>query len=240
MRKSLLVVVSVVVAVWPAAAVAASRDAVSDHTAFGAYQRFLAAMVSAAGEERSAGDAFIATISAGCPNVLAALNVVPASQINRAALTAFAGEVGTDLELSALRSLRRPLSRMTAVLSGLRWSAARTSVQIKRYTSTVRAYFTLAPSDLCADARALASSNAQTAPTGTLQWLAGYGQASARLNTASSLLVGILTRFATPSDLPAMHAIERLLRRLPASQEAVLNAEVPKLFAALGITTTSS
>jgi hypothetical protein len=88
-------------------------------------------------------------------------------------------------------------------------------------------------SDLCVDAQALAASNGQTTPPGTLPFLAKYGRVAGRTGFAG--LRHVLERVQTPADAKLVRDINRLTRRAEARLKALAKAEHTKLLSALGI-----
>lgn len=217
------------------AGAATARDAASGRAALRAYRRYVSGLVLDIPAWRRADDAFVASISTGCPNVLAAMPVLTSGSVNQSAVTAFGQELVTDLEVVARASDRVPLARMANALTRLRWSSQRTSAKVKRYLASYRALFGLSPSDVCADAQALAASNAQTTPPGTLKWLAIYSRDEKPAAATGLAFVRLLNRFRTPADLPEIAAINRLSARAQSAITALLAAEAPKLLSALGI-----
>jgi hypothetical protein len=221
--------------ILPSAAIAAPVDRTSDHVALRAYQRYFSWLVSQAPAWRRDGDAFVASISGSCPNVLAAVNLLPVSSVNKGAVTSFGEEIGADLGAVANVSSRVPLGNMAKTLSGLRWSSHQTSEQIKRFLAATRKLVRLAPSDVCADARALAASNAQVTPPGTLRFLATVGRVSSAARAGGSAFETILARFQTAADRPVIDGINRLKHRLTSALRAFATAEVGKVLSALGL-----
>jgi hypothetical protein len=82
---------------------------------------------------------------------------------------AFIKEVGSDLAVEINAASRGRLARMTKALSRLPWSSKSTKTTVTRFLEAQHSLFSLAPSDLCADADALAA-NPEATPPGTLQW----------------------------------------------------------------------
>lgn len=107
---------------WPIASALANTtishvDAASDHAATLAYHRFLSATVA---PSRRADDAFVSSISTSCPNVLAAVNLLPAGSFSRSAVLAFGEEMAGDLTLAAVAPWHGPFAKLAAALRRLR------------------------------------------------------------------------------------------------------------------------
>ena len=134
-------------------------DVASDHTLIRAYQTFLTGVLSDVPKWRNADNAYISKISASCPNVLAAVNILPSNQVNHAAVFAFGEEVGGDLLVSQGTPMLHRLARLQTSISTLHWSNRKARTGVSGYFSAEKTLYSLAPSDLCADATAFAASN---------------------------------------------------------------------------------
>jgi hypothetical protein len=167
------------------AALAAPVDVASDHVLIRAYETFLTGVLSDVPSWRNADNGYISGISVSCPNVLAAVNILPANQVNQGAAVALGEEIGGDLLVSQGTSRLHRMARPQASISTLHWSNRKARNTVNGYASAWSAFNSLAPSDLCADATAFAASNAQTTPPGTLQWLATFGALATRNQSAS-------------------------------------------------------
>ncbi len=218
-----------------APAAAAPVDAASDHAATVAYHRYLSALVSNIPASRSADDALISSIAGSCPNVLAAVNLLPVSSVNKSALLAFGEEIGGDVAVAALEPDRGVPAQLARALTPLRWSSRQSSKTITRYLASTRKFFGLRPSDLCGDAQTLAASAAQATPPGTLQWLASFGRYGTAWGNATSAFIKLLERYQTQADGALITEINQLVRRWRSLVDSLATTEVPKLASALGI-----
>jgi hypothetical protein len=182
---------------------------------------------------QQADDAFVASTATNCPNVLAAVGLLPASSATHAADTAIGEEMDADLVVVSDVADRAPFEALSSTITRLRWSSIRTATRIRRTLEAERTYFSLPPSDLCADARVFAGANALSTPPGTLQFLATFG----RLGGAAGLkgLYGTIHRFATPADNRLIDANNRLVDRAVAAEKPLAAAEFLKLKSALGL-----
>jgi hypothetical protein len=218
----------------PAVATAriANVDVVSDHAATRAYHRYLSATVF---PSRSADDAFVSSISRSCPSVLAAVNLLPVSSVNRSAVIAFGEELGSDLALVAEAPWRGQFVKLARALGRLRWSSRQSGQTVTRYLASVRMFFRLAPSDLCSDARALAASNAQATPAGTLTWLAAFGRNGTSSRNATSAFLNLLARYQLPTDGSLIIANNRLSNRSNSALKVLVTTEARKLGSGLGL-----
>jgi hypothetical protein len=220
----------------PLASAAAARvDKASSRAALGAYHAFLAEHLASIPAGQQQDDAFVASISAHCPNVLASVALLPEGSFNQAAITAFAQEAGADLALVANASTRPGLASMATALGRLRWSSRKTTAEIKRFLEGVQQLLTLAPSDLCLDAQALAASTAQVTPPGTLQLLATVHRLGSAAAAGTSGFIKILERFQTPAEGHMIAANNRLVGSIESASEKAVEAEGHKLLSVLGL-----
>jgi hypothetical protein len=225
-----------VLLVLAASALAAPVDVASDHALVHAYKAFLHGALSDVPAWRQADDAYRSNISASCPNVLAAVNLLPSSQINQAAATAFGEEVAGDLLVSQGPLMLDRLSKLQTSISRLRWSNGKARATVNRYLSAGKALYSMAPSDLCADATAFAASGAKTTPPGTLGWLATFGTLDDRNGTAGGALRALVGKYHSSRDTGSVKDVLKLLNRLQAVESNVLQDEGSKLLPALGLT----
>jgi hypothetical protein len=146
---------------------------------------------------------------------------------------AFIKEVGSDLAVEINAASRGRLARMTKALSRLPWSSKSTKTTVTRFVEAQHSLFSLAPSDLCADADALAA-NPETTPPGTLQWVATKGNASRATTAGNTAFVKMLGSFADASDAPVFKDIVAQSKRFVMAYKPLIKAEATKLLATLG------
>jgi hypothetical protein len=227
--------------VWPASAGAAPLDVASGGVALSAYHTYMSALVSDLPASQQRADAFVASISASCPNALAAVSGVPAnpaspvSPVNQSATFMFGEEVGLDAALEVGDPSTAPLAALDRTLAGLRWSSLRTAAKIKRFLKAKRALLTLPASDLCGDARALVSANAQVTPPGTLAFVATAKRDAAAASAGNSAFVKILNRFHTRAEHTTVAATNRLVRKLKSAYTTLSTTEAHELLPVLGL-----
>jgi hypothetical protein len=113
---------------------AGQSDVASDQVALRVYHRYLTGVVADIPSWLRLDDGFIASVSATCPNVLAALNLLPVSKVNMSAVIAFGEEAAADINLAALVAERPRFASLATALSKLRWSSAQTARTIRRYS----------------------------------------------------------------------------------------------------------
>jgi hypothetical protein len=217
-----------------ASAAVKPADIKTDRVALGAFKQFLGAVHSQATTITQAADAYIASISTTCPNVLAPLQSL--TSVNVSAVKAVLTEGGLGMSLAATVSYRAPLTKFGNKVSRLRWTSRSSKLVVKRYLTAEHAVYFMQPSDLCTDATALVTSNGQTTPPATTQALAAIANAQKAVKPAASALIRLLSRFATNADRPVINAIRKLASELVSEETSFANHEVPKLVTALGLT----
>jgi hypothetical protein len=236
-RLSLLACAAVTLALVSAGSASATLvDKSSDVKATRAYATFLHSLVSRAPAWQTNGDAFIASITANCPNVLAAVNMLPLTASNAGGIRTFGEEMGSDLAAVSNAANKASFERLVHALSRLRWSGRATKSALTRFVAAGRVFLSVPPSDLCTDAQALAASSAQTTPPGTVTWLANDQRIINAQRRGLDGFIGVLKRFQTPADRRFVNGIDNLAVVLTADQNSFLSAEVPKLEASLGLT----
>jgi hypothetical protein len=223
-----------VVALGSASAGAAPADRASDHVAIRAFDRYLKASGASLPASRRADQAFVRSISARCRNVLAPLASRPASSVNAKALKLFVDESVFDLVDRSNAPIRQPFSRLAQTLSTLRWSSAGAAHAVAAFAPAERRVFSLAPSDLCADARAFRA-NPHITSAGTRRWVANWQRANKAAGRAAFRLGEVLGFFHGPADVGALRDIGRRANRLSAADKTLERAQETSLLGALGI-----
>jgi len=215
-------------------AAAAPIDTASARVGLRAYQRYLGAAVAEMPASTQADDAFVSSVSTTCPNVLAAVNLLPSNSTNSGAAVALGEEAGADLLLDSNVPDRAPFATLMRSVSKLRWSKRGLAAKVEGSLVAQNRYFQLAPSDLCGDASAYASSNAQVTPPGTLTFLAEFN----RVSNAPGLsgLSTVLLRFETPADSGVVNDITRLQNKLVSGGQVLYQSASTKLVSVLGLT----
>ena len=104
-----------------------------------------------------------------------------------------------------------------------------------RFVDSERRFSGLTPSDLCGDARALAASNAQTTPPGTLNWLATFGRYATGSQNGGTAFLKLLARYQSPADRSLILANNRLVKQSNSALRSLVTTESRKLFSALGL-----
>lgn len=219
----------------PAAAGATQRDKTSATAALRAYRTYMTHLVAEQPAWEAKASTLVASITAGCPNVLAPLNLLPLTQIDQGALTAFGEEAGGDLSLDAAQADVANFERLVRTLDRLRWSSRTARSGVTRFVKAGRAYFAFAQSDLCGDARALAADNGASTPPGTLIWLANFSGVTAERERGLVALQRTVRRFETPVDGGLISRINQLASRDGNEEQAFVTGQIPKILTAFGL-----
>jgi hypothetical protein len=227
------------VAVPANTAAAAPVDKASAHAAVAALVSWQTGLMADAPISRQGDEQFVASVAAGCPDVLAAVNLLPSSGVNRAAPFALGEEIAADLFLARFLPAERSVTASFAsTVERLPWSSSVTRAEIRREMQAQRRYFALAPSNLCADARALAASNTRTTPAATLRFLAAFGRDFAGVQ--ASPLNAAINRYKTPPDASLIRAANRNGPLLVAARKALVISEAPKVLSILGLSSSAA
>jgi len=213
-------------------AVASPLDAASAHAGLRADRAFASSLVRKTGDAQAGVRAFVAGVQARCPKVLQTLS--SSDTFAQGAASQFGKEVGADLVLSAFASFREPLATLDQRIGRLRWSNPAIGARLRRAVDAETAVFSLMPSDLCADASALAANGGRHFPPGARAFLTTFQHevdVSARLDVKQTLV-----RYRRPgSDQKLVREIRRLENRADTRLGDTLAVEVPKLLNALGL-----
>ncbi len=230
-----LAVAAVLLALTAASTAATRLNSKSDHAGLASYRRLMAAQLSNVHASGDAAEAFVASVSAGCPNALAAVALQPATAQSRHVLNAFGEEAAMDLAVAANAPDRIPFSALAGTLARLHWSQPHMAGAVRRFLAAAHQLLWLSPSSLCVDANALATTQARTTPPGTLQSLALFARVSSRVGSDVTTMMTVLGRHTSARDAGLVDTIDRLATRLDAAMTALLTKEMTKLGIALGL-----
>jgi hypothetical protein len=218
---------------WSSVASAKPVDVRSAHAALRDYKAYLSSVVSQLSAARRADDVFVGTIAAKCPNAAASLRNVTVTPTNQPILNEFGEEIGGDVVLPAAAPFQKPLATLTRRLSKLHWSSGARKRSIARSLAKQARLYALPPSDLCADASALAAGNAQSLPPGTAAFVAGYQNATRAAGLDA--LKSTLSRFARRGDRKLRSRVRKLQQEAGGGLESVARASGNRLLQALGL-----
>ncbi len=219
---------------WSATALAAPIDKASDRVAVRAFNSYLKASLSGLPASKRSDQAFVHSIAARCGNVLAPLGSRPASSVNQKAAKKFVQETVYDLTDKSNVALARPFGRMAHTLSATRWSSRPAAAAVTAFILTEHKVLSIAPSNLCADARAFAANPGKT-PAGTGRWVAKFVHANNAAGHAAFVFGEVLGTFRSPSDAGALKNLGRLSKRVTAADKKLEKTEETNLLGALGL-----
>ena len=234
-RRRVLAIAIGLLAVWPAAS-SAAVNRTSDHTALTAYHAYLNDLISMVPSWRTADDAYISSISGKCAGALSSLQHAAPGSFNKRALLAFGLEAGADLDaVSVYPSARPALGTLAASLGSLHWSNPGIQKVVSGYIGAERRLFALTPSDLCADAHALAASHGRSVSRGTAAFVTKFGHRVVAAGQIATAFLTVLARFAGPSDRGLVSSTNHLLHQFGTKVTALAGPEAKKLVAVLGL-----
>jgi hypothetical protein len=181
--------------------------------------------------------AFVSAVDGGCADVLAPLNSLPASAVNTSALRTFGEEIGGDVGVAFVdQKVYKSFARLAAALSNLQWSSPETSQTITAFIKSEEATLRLTPSDLCADARAVAA-NPEATPAPTERWVVTLNEDYAASRSRLNGFLHILSRFQTKADVGVIASINRLATLVNSSQLSTRNTDASEILSDLGLAT---
>jgi hypothetical protein len=220
--------------VCPASAAAAPIDTTSDQIALVAYDRYVTALVAGVGSGARADLQYIASVRVDCGRVLAPLASRPPGQVSQGALLDLGEEIGGDLAIELHTEAIAPFARLKSAIGKLRWSTRRTNQAVTAFLSAAQASLLVPLSDLCADARSLASQPTQE-PAGTRLFLANYLPAAKLARQRLGPFLAVLARYATPTEASVIATIRRLVAEFNATAKADETADGATALTALGL-----
>ncbi len=106
-----------------------------------------------------------------------------------------------------------PIATFAHAVKGLHWSNGRLTRAVRTFTSKLVGLSTLAVPSLCGDIGAWATSGYQTLPASTAQFNQHYNAVDPEAEE-SPLIIKLATPYATPSDVPILHRVERFEAQL--------------------------
>jgi hypothetical protein len=218
----------------PSAAAATPRDTASDRVALHAYHRYVSALVAGIPDGVSADAGAVASVQSDCPGVLRPLRTKPAGSVNRPAVVAFGEEIGGDMSVAFHGEAAAPFAQFATAVGKLRWSSRATARTVSALVRAVRASLAIPQSDLCSDARALAS-DPLSEPSGTSSFLAAYLPATTAATQQLKPFLNVLSRYQTAGEHRTIASINHLVARFSRESTADENADSDQVLAALGL-----
>jgi len=224
------------IALWATVGIAAAAplDFASDRVALSAYHTYVGALVADTGTGRSATRGFILGVRRSCGGTLSSLASHGRKNLSESALLAFGQEIGGDVAIEFDAEALTPFTTLSSRLGPLRWSRPATSRAMSAFLTAERASLQIAPSNICADARAL-SARPSAEPAGTGRFLTSYLPAAALAKSRLKPFLAVLSHFQTPSEAGVIGSIGTLAAQFAASSKTTVAAGDSALVAALGL-----
>lgn len=215
-------------------AAAAPVDVASDHIALTAYSAYVGALVTDTEAGRTSAGAYVQNVRHSCGGALRHLSTAAHKSVSASALLAFGQEIGGDLAIRFDTEAVTPFSTLSGALTPLRWSRTATDRTVSSFLNAERASLQIAQSNLCPDARALAT-HPGVEPAGTTRFLATYLPAAALAKGRLGPFLAVLSRYQTASEAGVIGSIRALAAQFSSTEKVVVTTDDTALVAALGL-----
>ena len=157
----------------PTTALATSLDSSSTSKFVAASSGVERVTLASLSQEQAAANALISHVQSTCPGAVpASLKTGTAAQ--QRAGEALSGEALAELTLALIDPVRPAEERAIAAIAPLRWTSSTLNRQTAAFVQEGRAALALHPPDLCAQAKAAASSGFAVVPPATTTFLRRY------------------------------------------------------------------
>jgi hypothetical protein len=117
------------------------------------------------------------------------------------------------LTVVGYRTAAAPIATFARAVRGLRWSNSRLTRAVKTYSTKLHELSTLAVPNVCGDIQAWTASGFKTLPASTVAFVRRFFAVTPEAEEIP-LIIKLLLPYATPSDVPILHRVERLETRL--------------------------
>ncbi len=111
------------------------------------------------------------------------------------------------------RTAAAPIATFAHAVGGLHWSNRRLTHAVRTFATKLKGLSTLAVPNLCADIGGWVSSGYATLPASTTQFDQRYSAVDPEAEE-SPRIIRLATPYATPSDVPVLHRVERFEAQL--------------------------
>ncbi len=200
----------------PAGAVASSGDAAATQ----ALARATDTLVRAASPDVSKGLAaarrYASQVATQCPRAAAG------SPMNRAS-EQLDDEVIGAMTVAGYSVAAAPIARFEHAVHNLRWSNGRLTRAVRTFAAKLQKLSTLALPNVCGDIQAWAADGFQALPADTVPFVRHYLAVTPEAEEVP-LIIQLLMPYATPSDVPILHRVERLETHLGEAEAAAVEA----------------
>ncbi len=198
----------------PAAALANSGDAAATQALARATNTLVLAATPDVSKGLAAAKHYASRIAAQCPRAAAGSPQNHDSE-------QLDDEVIGAMTIAGYSTAAAPIARFAHAVHGLRWSNGRLTRTVRTFAAKLQQLSTLALPNTCGDIQAWAASGFKTLPPSTVPFVRHYLAVTPEAEEVP-LMIRLLMPYATPSDVPILHRVERLETRLgEAEAEAV-------------------
>ena len=119
------------------------------------------------------------------------------------------------------RTAAAPIATFAHAVRGLSWSNRRLTRTVRTFATKLQELSTLAVPDLCGDIEAWTASAFKTLPASTVPFVRHFLAVTPEAEEVP-LMIRLLMPYATPSDVPILHRVERLEARLGEAEAAAV------------------
>jgi hypothetical protein len=190
----------------PTGALATSLDSSSTSKFVAASSRVDRLVLARASQEQASVNAFVTHIQSACPGIVPA-SIKTGTAAQQRAWRALSSEALGEFGLALIDPVRAAEKRALRAIAPLRWTSATVNRQVAAYAQELRATLALHPPDICAQAKAMASTGFAAIPPATTTFLR-----RARAATPDSALsaMELADKMKPLADPPARAAIGQL------------------------------
>jgi hypothetical protein len=114
-----------------------------------------------------------------------------------------------------------PIAKFERAVRDLRWSNGRLTRTVRTFAAKLQKLSTLALPNMCGDIQSWAASGYRTLPASTVPFVKHYLAVTPEAEEVP-LMIRLLMPYATPSDVPILHRVERLETRLGEAEAAAV------------------
>lgn len=208
--------IGVVLALAPSAALANSGDVAATQALARATDTLVRAASPDVNKGLAAAKRYASQIAAQCPRAAAG------SPQNRAS-EQLDDEVIGAMTIAGYSVAAAPIARFAHAVHFLRWSNGRLTRTVKTFAAKLQKLSTLALPNVCGDIQAWAAGGYQALPADTVPFVKHYLAVTPEAEEVP-LMIRLLMPYATPSDVPILHRVERLETHLGEAEAAAVEA----------------
>lgn len=205
-RSASVLLACLVLAVAPAAALARSGDVAATQALAHATDTLVRASSPDVSKGLAAVRSYAYQIAAQCPHVaMGSPQNHDSEQLDN--------EVVGAMTVVGYRTAATPIRAFARAVKGLHWSNHRLTRAVKTFATKLKGLTALATPNLCGDIGSWASSGYMTLPASTIDFDRRYSTVDPEAEE-TPLIIRLATPYASPSDVPILHRVERLEAKL--------------------------